>query len=95
MKYGLRATRAIVTTQTSSVLDRLEDVDRVAQNQRFILIADARRKNEVGGLTQSGWDVWDGLPGILAGTSPAIAERRSSGGSSRPRTASLRASQRS
>jgi hypothetical protein len=57
-----RFTTTIVTSQTSSVLNRLDDVDRVAQNQRFILFAEARRRAEVSRLASDGWHVWELQP---------------------------------
>jgi hypothetical protein len=57
-----RFTTTIVTSQTSSVLNRLDDVDRVAQNQRFILFAEARRRAEVAQLASDGWHVWELQP---------------------------------
>jgi len=57
-----RFTTTIVSSQTSSVLNRLDDVDRVAQNQRFILFAEARRRAEVARLASDGWHVWELQP---------------------------------
>ena len=44
------------------MLNRLDDVDRVAQNQRFILFAEARRRAEVARLASDGWHVWELQP---------------------------------
>jgi hypothetical protein len=57
-----RFTTTIVTSQTSSVLNRLDEVDRVAQNQWFILFAEARRRGEVAQLASGGWHVWELRP---------------------------------
>jgi hypothetical protein len=52
----------IITSNISGVMGHLDDIDRVAMKQRVILLAEARRRQEVAVLKQNGWTVWEAQP---------------------------------
>jgi hypothetical protein len=51
--------RVVVTDRVDAVLKDLDTAGRIAERQRFLLIADARRRGDLEPLRAQGWVVWE------------------------------------
>jgi hypothetical protein len=51
--------RIVVTDRVDAVLKDLDTAGRIAERQRFLLIADARRRGDLQPLRAQGWVIWE------------------------------------
>jgi hypothetical protein len=58
--------RTVVTSEITTVLRNLDLIDRIAERQKVLLIAESRRRDEVRDLRERGWIVWEPRPWEIA-----------------------------
>ena len=58
--------RTVVTSEITTVLRNLDLIDRIAERQKVLLIAELRRRDEVRDLRERGWIVWEPQPWEIA-----------------------------
>lgn len=59
--------RVVLTDRIDTVLRDLDLAGRIAERQRLILVADARRRFDVEPLSHKGWTVWEPAPHEIIG----------------------------